>query len=140
MVIQRVEGFFDLCTGCRICELVCSQRKLGVYKPRYAAIEIELKNEGLAAIPSLCVQCEDPHCMKSCIYGAIEKDEKMGIVRIIREKCTGCGMCIKACPIYGAIKIDPESNKALKCDICDGDPACVKFCPTKAVKLIKIGG
>ena len=78
--------------------------------------------------------------MKSCIYGAIEKDEKLGIVRVVAEKCTGCEMCIKACPIEGAIIIEPTSGKALKCDICDGDPACVKFCPTEAIKLIKIGG
>ena len=51
--------------------------------------------------------------MKSCIYGAIERDEKLGIVRVIAEKCTGCEMCIKACPIEGAIIIEPTSGKIL---------------------------
>jgi Fe-S-cluster-containing dehydrogenase component len=135
---QRIQGFFDRCTGCRICELVCSSAKLDEYRPRYAAIQILIKNEGLACIPSTCVQCEDPHCMKNCIYNAIHRDEKLGIVRVKKENCTGCGMCIKACPIEGAIKLEPTSGKALKCDICDGDPSCVKFCPTEAIKLMKM--
>jgi Fe-S-cluster-containing hydrogenase component 2 len=76
--------------------------------------------------------------MKNCIYNAIQRDEKLGIVRVKKENCTGCGMCIKACPIEGAIKLEPTSGKALKCDICDGDPSCVKFCPTEAIKLMKM--
>ena len=72
---QRIQGFFDKCTGCRICELVSSSVKLDEYRPRYAAIQILMKNEGLTCIPSTCVQCEDPHCMKNCIYDAIQPDK-----------------------------------------------------------------
>lgn len=137
---QLVQGFFDLCTGCRICELACSSAKLGLYAPREAAVKIENVKEGLAAIPSLCIQCEEPACLKSCPVNAIERDPTNGIVKVIPEKCTACGWCTKACPIEGAIKIIPTSGKAFKCDVCSGDPVCVKYCPTEALKLITLGG
>lgn len=137
---QLVKGFFDLCTGCKICELACSSTKLGVYSPRESAVEIEEAKEGLAAFPSVCIQCEDPACMRSCPFNAIERDQSSGIVRVISEKCTACGWCTKTCPLEGAIKIVPTSGKAFKCDVCNGDPACVKYCPTEALKLVTVGG
>lgn len=133
-----MQGFFDLCTGCRICELICSSTKFDVYAPRNAAIEVRTVHEGLASSPTLCFQCEEPYCLKSCPFGAIEKNEEMGIVQVVFDKCTGCGMCTKACPVEGAIKIAQLSRKAVKCDICGGDPECVKYCLTGALKLIKI--
>jgi Fe-S-cluster-containing hydrogenase component 2 len=30
-------------------------------------------------------------------------------------------------------------RKVIKCDLCDGDPQCVRFCDTKAVKLVDAG-
>lgn len=136
---QSVVGLFDLCTGCRVCELVCSSKKYGYYDPKNARIKISDEHEGLASFPKVCIQCERPYCMNSCPVQAIERDEETGIVRVIPEKCTGCATCVKACPVGEVIKIEPESNKAIKCDLCDGDPKCVKFCPTQAVRLVKIG-
>ncbi len=34
------------------------------------------------------------------------------------------------------IRIDPVKHVAIKCDLCDGDPECVKRCPEKAVQYI----
>jgi len=111
-----------------------------VYSPRESAVEIEEAKEGLAAFPSVCIQCEDPACMRSCPFNAIERDQSSGSVRVISEKCTACGWCTKTCPLEGAIKIVPTSGKAFKCDVCNGDPACVKYCPTEALKLVTVGG
>ncbi|WP_037372921.1 4Fe-4S binding protein [Anaerovorax odorimutans] len=36
-------------------------------------------------------------CMNSCIYGAITREE--GIIKIDKEKCTGCGLCNFICPV-----------------------------------------
>ena len=32
--------------------------------------------------------------------------------------------------------IHPE-GKLIKCDLCDGDPNCVKFCETKAIEYVR---
>jgi Fe-S-cluster-containing hydrogenase component 2 len=29
-------------------------------------------------------------------------------------------------------------GKLLKCDLCEGDPWCVKFCPVKAVDFVEV--
>jgi Fe-S-cluster-containing hydrogenase component 2 len=32
---------------------------------------------------------------------------------------------------------DPERSLALKCDLCGGDPECVKNCPQRAIVFAK---
>jgi Fe-S-cluster-containing hydrogenase component 2 len=50
-----------------------------------------------------------------------------GAVLVDREKCISCGKCIKACP--GNVPIlHPGDNKATICNLCNGDPECVKVC------------
>ena len=31
---------------------------------------------------------------------------------------------------------DPEKKKAMKCDLCGGDPACATACPTAAITYV----
>ena len=79
--------------------------------------------------PVVCVQCDDPMCMKSCSDKAIYKTETPHgeyIVKVDKEKCTGCHQCVVACP-FGAIEY-LKKQKATKCDLCGGDPACVEYC------------
>jgi len=35
-------------------------------------------------------------------------------------------MCVTACP-FGAMSFDSIGKKVIKCDLCDGDPQCVRF-------------
>ncbi len=53
-------------------------------------------------------------------------------VEINKEKCTGCGTCIDACPV-NAIKV--EDNKAVISDDCIDCGACVNQCPVEAISL-----
>jgi len=56
-------------------------------------------------------------------------------IQIIPEKCTGCALCVKACP-FGAIRIiDKKAVIDLsKCNLCG---ACVEACKLKAILLKK---
>jgi len=51
------------------------------------------------------------------------------------DTCVGCKVCAMACPI-GGVSIDPVSHVAYKCDLCDGDPECVKYCDVEAITYI----
>ncbi len=41
-------------------------------------------------------------------------------------------MCISICP-FGSNSYDQKGRKILKCDLCEGDPECVKVCPSGAL-------
>jgi Fe-S-cluster-containing hydrogenase component 2 len=66
---------------------------------------------------------------------AITRNLKTNAVIVEAEKCTSCGNCVTACP-YGVLTLDPLTGKAIKCDLCDGDPECVKHCPKKVLLYV----
>jgi Fe-S-cluster-containing dehydrogenase component len=45
-------------------------------------------------------------------------------------------MCIFVCP-FGAPSFDPVDRVTIKCDICEGDPQCAKFCPSEAIQFLR---
>ena len=61
-----------------------------------------------------------------------------GSITILLDKCTGCALCVKACP-FGAIRM--AGKKAVidiaKCTLCG---ACVEACKLKAIELKKDAG
>jgi len=90
-------------------------------------------------IPHLCAQCDDYPCVKSCPVDALSVSDKTSAVLVYKEKCISCGKCVDACP--GQVPfMHPESKKAVICDLCDGDPECVKTCQKAnfdALSLVK---
>lgn len=54
---------------------------------------------------------------------------------VIEDKCTGCGLCEKAC-IYDAIKVNPDTKKAyVISENCYGCGLCYTVCPFGAIVL-----
>ena len=118
------------CSGCRSCEVVCSMVKeseAGIYKSRIKTLRYPDENFFL---PRVCFQCERPYCISVCPTEAISKDRGSGVVKIDGEKCNGCGVCSESCP-FGAIFI--WDLVAVKCDLCGGQPACIKYCEREAI-------
>lgn len=78
-------------------------------------------------VPHLCSQCQDYPCVESCPVDALSVDPDTDAVITDREKCTGCGDCITACP--GDVPyLHPGDGKATICDLCGGEPRCVEVC------------
>ena len=123
----------DECTGCRLCQLACSLRNVGEFNPTRARIHV-IGFEELFCLPVVCFQCEKPYCAEVCPTGTIISEEATGIVRVTKEKCTGCKICIMACP-FGNMAFSSVEKIAVKCELCDGHPECVAFCPTGALEF-----
>jgi Fe-S-cluster-containing hydrogenase component 2 len=125
----------EKCTGCRICELICSAGKHEEFNPKRSRVRIVKEERFFIDIPSICQHCSNPLCLKDCDSGAIEKT-KEGYVVVDQEKCIACEECVAACP-FDSIFMDPVDNKAIVCDLCQGNPKCVQWCPTEALTLQK---
>ncbi|MFZ5943038.1 MAG: 4Fe-4S dicluster domain-containing protein [Bacillota bacterium] len=127
------------CTGCRYCEVVCSFNKHKECEPSRSRIKIDKDEIQGTEKPVVCLQCSKPKCVAACIRGALYKDEKTGIILYIDDLCNQCQDCVKACP-FKAIWFHENLNSIIKCDTCGGNPACVKYCPTKTLTLADKGG
>ena len=148
----------EACIGCRACQVACkSWNQLpgiktsnnGTYQNppdlASAAFNIIQYNE----VPSQenpvrwlfvsrrCMHCEDAGCMTICPTGALYRTAE-GAVAYDRDKCIGCKLCVTACP-FDVPRYDAD-GKITKCHLCFDrigagmSPACVKTCPTGALK------
>jgi len=144
------------CVGCNACTAACkidNATGFGVDYGRVLELEVgQFPDVSKVYLPILCMQCEDPECLKVCPTGATFKTEE-GIVLIDKEKCMGCRYCVVACPYMARFfyddsgkpsdlpRMDSEDERngtVEKCDFCidrvrDGqNPACVDACPYQA--------
>ena len=122
----------ERCTACMQCELACSWVQTGTFQPSRSVIRVHVFDEQASYAPYTCFQCEEAWCMSACPVNAIAIDPATG-AKVVREPtCVGCALCTIACP-FGTIFWDPGTHKAFKCNLCGGDPACAKACPTAAI-------
>ena len=139
--------FFDphYCSGCMRCATTCSTYNIGatsltksrIHIARHEGHAITTINEEDELIFDMftCQQCDEPYCLHLCPTLAIAKDSETGAITINLDKCMGCRMCMVGCP-FGAILYDSDKKQVLKCELCGGDPQCVKFCPTGALQFL----
>lgn len=117
----------EKCIGCSICEFVCSAVKWKSTNPMLSLIRV-INLEPIGSMAITCRLCENPPCVKACSRKALKQDEVTGVIKINEDKCTGCGWCVNACD-FGAISLPPEKGVVMICDLCGGDPECIKYCP-----------
>ena len=122
----------ELCTGCGMCELLCSLNKTGrinIYEARLRITPVE-KTDSFS--PTICRHCQPAPCQKACpVPEAMTQDPKTGAIIINEKECIHCLACAEACP-FAAIQVGPH-KELLKCDLCGGDPTCVKYCPPRVM-------
>jgi len=150
------------CTACRGCQAACKQwndleaditTNTGSYenppdlsprtwlKMRFT----EVGNNGSLAwlfTRRACMHCTDAGCVKVCPTKAVFHHD-LGFVAYDKDKCTGCGYCVEACP-FDVPRLDGSrltgKAKMFKCIFCIDrvtsgleQPACVKTCPPGAL-------
>ena len=152
------------CIGCKACQVACMEwndlrDQVGVTEGVYdnpldltpqswtvmRFAEVQTRRDDEPTLEWLirkdgCMHCEEPGCLKACPSpGAIVKYAN-GIVDFISENCIGCGYCVSGCP-FDVPRISQKDNKAYKCTLCSDrvavglEPACVKTCPTGAIRF-----
>ena len=133
----------DRCSGCFACVVACMDqndidvseerglREVSVVKPLWSV------TKKLGYVSLACMHCDDAPCITGCPTGCLYKDEN-GLVVAETALCIGCHSCILNCPV-GAPRYNAE-GKISKCNGCAERvecgliPACVRVCPTKALK------
>lgn len=120
----------ELCTACRACEAACSLSHYGVVNPLRSRVRV--KDEGLKVEIGVCIHCQELKCIPACRRQALV--ESFGVLILRPELCDLCGDCVKACPSAG-VHIEPLWGSVYICDLCSGDPNCVKVCAPGALSL-----
>ena len=115
----------ESCNGCNDCMLACAVAK---------AQSEDLVRSRIHIVPAdgsfelaICRQCGDPECALNCPAAALAKNDASGVIEWDESKCVDCLLCTLGCA-FGGIVHDAEAGHVVKCDMCGGDPACVKAC------------
>ena len=124
MIVLELEK----CTGCSRCEVHCSFFHSGKVGRSGARIKVVKVEEIGIDYPVVCRQCQERYCTR-CPENAIQVDS-LGQVIVSPTLCTACGTCEAMCPI-GAIEL--YEDIPCVCDLCGGDPQCVRACTPGAV-------
>jgi len=82
------------------------------------AADIKAEKQGAAVLP----------IMFNNMYKNIER---LDVKFTANDKCNGCGLCEKICPVRN---IKPENNKPTWLHHCEHCVACISWCPAKAIE------
>jgi Fe-S-cluster-containing hydrogenase component 2 len=125
--LSYIERKEEKCSGCLGCELACSFAHFGYFDRGKSRIRILNDEEKSDITIQQCIQCEERSCVNACPVGALSINERLGYVQHDESICIQCQKCFKACKYHGVFW-DEERNYPLICDLCEGDPQCVKPC------------
>jgi phenylglyoxylate dehydrogenase beta subunit len=123
----------EQCNGCNDCMTACAQVKAQSDEFVHSRIQI-VPSEGGYEL-AMCRQCGDPECVLNCPSAALTKDPGRGVIGWDDSRCVNCLLCTVGCT-YGGIVYDAPACHVIKCDLCDGNPACVKACKHGALKYL----
>ena len=113
------------CSGCHLCEMVCSLVHLRIINTEKSAIHIHKDDLDTSLnTPLLCRQCKEMKCLNGEKMSGAQERKKFIWNKKRAERCP-----FGVLPILG--------KEAFHCDLCSGNPQCVKVCTPEAIQLIK---
>lgn len=114
----------ERCVGCQLCMFACARRSGdgGLAESSIYVTSIGGMERGFKVV--VCRACINPPCARVCPVDALVPQEKGG-VRLLANRCIGCGRCVSACVVH-AVQWDDEINKPMICVQCG---YCVDYCP-----------
>jgi class I fructose-bisphosphate aldolase len=131
---RRLRGISANCVGCLICETVCVQAHSVSFGVNRARLRIESKpveeKPPLNKV-NVCILCEA--CIKVCEPNALTLSEE-GYIQLDESLCIQCGKCGEVCP--NSVVLFDDDGYPIICDLCEGDPQCVRWCKYDALKLV----
>jgi carbon-monoxide dehydrogenase iron sulfur subunit len=134
VITRRLTVVPERCSGCRLCEVACALVRFGVNNPKKGCLRVMMAYpHPVIRMPIICHQCREPKCAENCPTDAIQV--KNGIVEIDEDACISCNQCVISCP-FGAMFTHADIDTPFKCDLCGGDPECVKICPKRALLFV----
>lgn len=77
------------CIACQTCITACGSR----YGQARMTMQGDIFDQ--YQLPAVCLQCEDPVCVKVCPYNAMQLENERAFVA---PDCKGCRQCMRACP------------------------------------------
>ncbi len=138
---MRLIIFPERCSGCSACEVFCSLHHEGRVNQELSRIHVIRDEEHAVFLPVACVSCQSKACMAACPEEGAIYINYLGMAVIEEALCTGCSKCMQACEIH-AIRFSRQAGRGksgkafcFKCDLCGGDPTCIKACPQDALAL-----
>lgn len=100
----------DLCTSCGACVVACKSENnvpptghgpehagTGIAWMNLVAKEPSTAGGTNEVLPTPCMHCENPPCIKVCPVNATYQTDE-GLVAMIYDRCIGCRYCEIACP------------------------------------------
>ena len=117
------------CSGCGICENVCSKAFYKVEDREKSAIRITA-NEGNGFSIAVCDQCGI--CKEMCQTMAL-KTAAAGVVQLNKKVCVGCLVCVGEC-LRDFMFYNDELPTPFKCVACG---LCVKQCPNGVLSIVE---
>jgi len=90
--------------------------------------------QGLKDIPDTVAQASAAAASAISLLAPGEIEAEPFIAEVNEELCSGCGICMAACP-FNAIHIDPDKKVAVvDAALCKGCGICASACPTGAMQ------
>lgn len=132
--MKRVTFDPNRCNLCGVCIAACSLVKTGKFDASQSRIRIETAGSRVPLRAAVCRHCEEPACVTACMRGIIDRDLQTGLVTRRHDGCFRCAACAVSCPA-GACVQDIKLNAFTACDLCGGDPLCVRGCLTGALRF-----